>query len=693
MTRKFLVAILFVLPLFTFAQKKKFTFNEIFAGGFPTIFKTLPVIEGWADDNHYIEVQTDDNGNKTRYSVDVVTGKRTAYQPSKDETPEVEEDTAVQNITLSPDGRFQAYTKNHNLFIRDVATKQETALTNDGSETILNGYASWIYYEEILGRSSHYKAFWWSPDSKHLAYMRFDQSHVPIFPIYFADGQHGYLEYERYPKAGDKNPDVKIGITDVTNRKTVWADFDEKKDQYFGTPHWTPTNQLHVMWLNRGQDSLNVYTINNSNGSKKLVYSEAQSTWITLDDDNRFTFLSAGKGFIMKSDKDGWQNLYLFDESGKQQSKITDGNFWSTQILYVDEKNSEVYIRARKENSARFDLYRASFKGNKVTRLSSGNFTFDSPIISPTGKYIIATYSNISTPPAIVLIDNKGKIVREIANSKTSAVDGYAIPDTKLVRVKSSDGNFDLPMTITFPIDFDSTKKYPVWISIYGGPNFGTVYDRWKPAGGLQQWWAQEGVIQVAMDNRSSGHFGRKGMNYIFKQLGKWEVEDYMTCAKWLKNQRWVDNSKVGITGGSFGGYVTCMALTYGADVFTHGIADYSVTDWSLYDSHYTERYMKTPQQNPEGYKNTSVFTYVPRYKGMLRIVHGSTDDNVHMQNTIQLIDALQDHYKIFELMIYPDQRHGIGNTKKMHNLIENCRFIYKYMLEKPLPQEFGVEN
>jgi dipeptidyl-peptidase-4 len=268
--------------------------------------------------------------------------------------------------------------------------------------------------------------------------------------------------------------------------------------------------------------------------------------------------------------------------------------------------------------------------------------------------------------------------------------DKYQLAQTKLTTVKSSDGAFDLPVSITYPLNFDSTKKYPVWITIYGGPDAGTVFDRWKPSGGLTQWWAQEGIIQVSMDNRSSGHFGKKGMNYIYKQLGKWEIEDYTTCAKWIRSQPWADATKIGISGGSFGGYISCMALTYGADVFTHGIANYSVTDWKLYDTHYTERFMNKPQDNPEGYKNTAVLTYVNRYKGLLRIVHGTTDDNVHMQNSLQLINALEDRGKHFELMMYPDQRHGIQGGKSYHNFMETCRFIYENMLNKPLPREFS---
>ncbi len=686
MNRIITLSFLFVLPLIVVAQKKTFTFNQIFKGQAPAIANPLPEIGGWIDDNNYIEVREDDKGVATSFSVNVVTGKAVPYSHAKADV-DVPEFKDALNTTLSPDGKYAAYTRNNNLYITELASKKETALTSDGSETILNGYASWIYYEEILGRASNYKAFWWSPDSKSIAFMKFDQKDVPVFPIYYADGQHGFIETTRYPKAGDKNPEVKLAITSIADNKTVWLDFDEKRDQYFGPPEWTPKNDFLVQWMNRHQDSLIVFKINKADGSKTPLYTEHQDTWISLDEEARFHFLSTG--MIIKSDKDGWENLYLFDENGKERSKVTKGNFWGTAILKVDEKKKLVYFTARQTNAARFDVYKATFDGKKITRLSGGNYGYDMVSISPNAKYFAAVYSNVSTAPVMALFDNTGKKVREIVNTKSPAMDAYAVPVTKWITVKSSDGKFDLPMTVTYPVNFDSTKKYPVWISVYGGPNAGTVYDRWKPVGGLTQWWAQEGVVQVAMDNRSSGHFGKAGINYIFKQMGKWELEDYMTCAKWLKSQAWVDASKVGITGGSFGGYVTCMALTYGADVFTHGLSNYPVTDWQLYDTHYTERFMRTPAENPEGYKNTSVLTYVKKFKGVFRLVHGSTDDNVHMQNSIQLVDALQDLDKSFELMIYPNQRHGVRGTKARHNLKETCRFIYKNMLGKDLPKEF----
>lgn len=686
MNRNIILSFVFVLPLFAVAQKKTFTFNEIFKGQAPAISNPLPEIDGWVDDNNYIEVREDDKGVSTSFSVNATTGKAVSYTPPKpsENVPEFKD---ALNVTLSPDGKYAAYTRDNNLYITELSSNKETALTNDGSDTILNGYASWIYYEEILGRASKYKAFWWSPDSKNIAYMKFDQAEVPVFPIYYADGQHGFIETTRYPKVGDKNPEVKLAITSIADNKTVWLDFDEKRDQYFGPPEWTPKNDFLVQWMNRHQDSLVVYKINKTDGSKTPLYTEHQDTWISLDEEARFYFLS--KGMIIKSDKDGWENLYLFDENGKELSKITQGNFWGTAILKVDEKNKVVYFTARQTNAARFDVYKATFDGKKITRLSSGDYGYDMVSISPNAKYFTAVYSNVSTAPVMAVFDNTGKKVREIVNTKLAAMDAYAIPVTKWITVKSSDGKFDLPMTVTYPVNFDSTKKYPVWINVYGGPNAGTVYDRWKPVGGLTQWWAQEGVIQVAMDNRSSGHFGKKGINYIFKQMGKWEIEDYMTCARWLKSQAWVDAAKVGITGGSFGGYVTCMAMTYGSDVFTHGLSNYPVTDWQLYDTHYTERFMRTPAENPEGYKSTSVLTYVKKFKGAFRLVHGSTDDNVHMQNSIQLVDALQDLDKSFELMIYPNQRHGVRGTKARHNLKETCRFIYKSMLDKDLPKEF----
>ncbi|HTK81516.1 MAG TPA: prolyl oligopeptidase family serine peptidase, partial [Bacteroidota bacterium] len=323
--------------------------------------------------------------------------------------------------------------------------------------------------------------------------------------------------------------------------------------------------------------------------------------------------------------------------------------------------------------------------GTGLKRLTFGEFTH-SVKLSPDASYFVTTYSNVLTPPKMALCDNDGKKVRELGDSWKKELDDYEIAKTDLITIPTSDG-YKLPALMTLPATLEPGKKYPVLISIYGGPNAGTVSDGWRLS--MQtQGLANEGLIQVAVDHRASGHFGKEGVALMYHNLGKWEMNDYIEAVKWLRTQPYVDPNKICITGGSYGGYVTCMALTYGADYFQYGIANYSVTDWRLYDSHYVERYMDTPAENPEGYKFGSVITHVNNYKGLLRIVHGSTDDNVHYQNSLQLIDTLENLGKHFEFMTYPNERHGWGPPKSDHSRMEAMRFYYKYLLEKEFPEQ-----
>jgi len=692
----FLSAFTITSFIFINAQKKQVSYEQAFANKPTNITKQLPQVTKWIDDNHYVESRREADGKTKMFTVDVKTGEAVPYEEKKEPTKQKKDYAALiadsKNVTWSPDEKWIAYTdKNNNLFIRNTETDKDIQLTTDGSEAIKNGYASWVYMEEILGRGTRYRAFWWSPDSKKICYMRFDDSQVPTFPIYVIKDQRGYLENEHYPKPGDKNPDVKLGVVDIETQKTTWAAFNEKDDQYFGTPVWTPIGQLWALWMNRGQDNLKIYNVDLNNGAKTEIYDEKQTTWIDLDRGNRIEFLSSKTGFIMRSDKSGWEHYYLFDMKGKLINQITNGDFTVGALYKVDEKAKTIYFNARKENSARWDLYSISFDGKKMNRLSFGEYSFAGMSISPNNKYFVTAYSNITTPTTVALMDMKGKVIRELSTIKGDEFANYELPKKELRRVKSADGLFDLPVTITYPINFDPNKKYPVLISIYGGPNAGRIMDTWN-SNVTEIWWAQEGMIQVVFDNRSSGHFGKKGMNYIHRQLGKYEIEDYMQCGKWLREQSFVDGNRVAITGGSFGGYITCMALTYGADVFTHGVANASVTDWQFYDTHYTERYMDTPKENPEGYKATSVMTYADKLKGMLRIVHGTSDDNVHMQNSLVLVDKLQNLKKHFEFMLYPGERHGIGGNNRAkgeHSRTEAYTFYYQYLLRKPMPEQF----
>ncbi len=688
----FSACLLFSAAVALKAQQKEITYQQAFQGVPTNLTKALPMVQGWVNDNEFIEMTRE--GREIKYArVNVKTGARSEYTPPppppRPAMPALPKD--AKNASFSPDNSSVAYTLDHNLYVMDINSKAVKQLTTDGSAHIKNGYASWVYFEEILGRASRYKAFWWSPDSKKISYMRFDDAAVPYFPIYVIKDQHGYLEREQYPKVGDPNPKVKIGIVDISSSRTVWSDFNENDDQYFGEPIWTDAGELWVSWMNRDQNLLKVFKVDQASGAKSLVYEESQETWIDLDDSGRFTFLSSGKGFILKSDKSGWKHLYWYDMNGKLLSTITTGNFTVGTIFKIDERSKTIYFNARKENSARWDLYSASFDGKKMKRLSFGEVNFNAMTLSPGNKYFATSYSNLQTPTTSVIMDLSGKVVRELGSTKGTGLAELAMPKKELVRVKSSDGKYDLPVLIVYPLNFDSTKKYPVLASIYGGPNAGRIMDTWS-ASATEMWWAKEGLIQVVFDNRSSGHFGKAGMNDIYKKMGIYEIEDYMDCAKWLRQKSWVDASRIGITGGSFGGYITCMALTYGADVFTHGIANASVTDWQFYDTHYTERFMGTLKNNPEGYKVTSVMTYADKLKGVLRIVHGSSDDNVHMQNSLVLIDKLQNLKKPFEFMLYPGERHSIGAenpAKGIHNRTEAYQFYYNHLLKKPMPKEF----
>jgi dipeptidyl-peptidase 4 len=686
-------------------QKKDLYFSDVFSKPPKEIINAIPVQRGWADDTHYIEYRQE-AGESKPYTVDVKTGNAVASKPEQvneasvtvrdkdifftdalgNETRITNDTLEEKNPTLSPDGKLIAFTRNNDLYRADISGRNEIRYTTDGSDVVYNGWASWVYYEEILGRPTKYKAFWWSPDSKRIAFMRFDDSEVPVFPIYNSDGQHGFLEKTRYPKAGDKNPEVKMGIVNSDRKGIVWTDFNPKDDQYFGTPFWMADSKtLWMQWMNRDQNDLIIYAVTPADGKKKIIYEEKQKTWVDWFDD--MYFLNNGQGFILKSDKTGYGHLYYMDLNGKLKKQLTSGNWRVADLIMVDEKAQEIFFTARKEATTRFDLYRVSLKGGDPKRLTFGNYDHNISL-SPNGSYFISNYSNLQTPTQTALIDRDGKIIRQLANSKGSEFANYKLPETNLVYYKTRDG-LSLPMTVTLPLNFDASKKYPVWISIYGGPDAGTVYDRFKSPVGQNYWWAKEGIIQVAIDNRSAGHLGKTGMNYIYRQLGKYEIDDYVDAVNFLKSKGYVNENKVGITGGSFGGYITAMALTYAADVFTHGIANYSPTDWALYDTHYTERFMGTPQNNPEGYKLTAPLTYADKLKGTLRIVHGTMDDNVHMQNSIQLVNKLQDLNKHFEFMLYPGERHGFRGIKSRHAGQETTRFIYQYMLDKPLPTDF----
>lgn len=600
----------------------------------------------------------------------------------------IEPEGAV-NLTYSPDSTMLAFTRNNDLYVVDIASGKEKRLTFDGSNVIMNGYASWVYYEEIFGRPSRYKAFWWSPDSKTLAYYRFDDSKVPMFPIYSAKGQDGVLRETRYPKAGEANPEVKIGFVDIPKAmrqwtpKTIWADFDPKDDQYFGTPFWgADSKSFFVAREPRIQNTLDLYSVDPYKGTKKHIYNETYPTWLDWIDGMLF-----GKDglYMVRSFETLWQQIYFLSYDGKTLKRLTSGDNWRINLLALGEDGT-VYYTSEIGSHVRQTLYSVDKEGN-VKTLTDPLLNVSKVLFSPDSSRFVVSLSSLSRPTEVwVHKTDGGKKVQFSALEKDS--EG---PQPELITMTTKDG-FILPATIAFPKDFDPSVKYPVHVDIYGGPDTPLVSDRWQPRYGCDKWFWENGIIQVVADCRAAGHNGRKGLDMIYKHLNTLEVSDFVEWADYLKSLPYVNGDKIGVEGFSFGGTMTTMLVANAFDSYHYGIAGGGVYDWMFYDTHYTERFMSTPEDNPEGYKGACVLNNVGSYpvevgkadgKVMLKITHGTGDDNVHFQNTLRLIDVLQKDGKEFEFMIYPDGMHGYRGYQGKHFLEANRDFWSRYLLDK----------
>ena len=594
-------------------------------------------------------------------------GEKELRRLTNDKTPEV-------NARFSPDGKKIAYTKNKDLYVFDLLNNKEIRLTSDASDRIYNGYSAWVYMEEILTRASRYAAFWWSPDGNKIAYLRTDETDVPVFTLNRLDepdGIHGTLEVVPYPYPGDPNPKVKMGVADISTGKTTWIKTDYSVDQYIAWPFWTPdSKKLAIQVINREQNDLQIILADPSTGDYKQIYDENNKTWVEFRED--IYVMNNGTGFIIRSYKSSWENLYYYGWDGKLIAQLTNLDFRVTSINRVDEDLKVVYFSATGSESTDDHSFRVGLDGKNLIQITEGNGSHNVSI-SPKGSYFIDTWNSISSSGSIKSYDKKGKQIKEIYKFEQPAYDPAKHPKTEFVKIPTADGLFNMPAIITYPLNFDPSKKYPVVFTIYGGPDSKNVSNSWK--GTNPSWYAQNGIIAFTVDHRGSGQFGKKGLDYLYRCLGKWELLDYEDAVKWLLTKPFVDDSKIGMTGTSYGGYMTCLALTKGADYWTHGVAGMSVTDYRLYDNIYTERFMDTPKDNPEGYKYGSALTYAKSLKGKLYIYHADMDDNVHMQNSIYLISRLQDEDKTFRFMLYPDGRHGWGGQKAFHVLNETNNF------------------
>ena len=582
----------------------------------------------------------------------------------------------VYNETPSPDGTMCAYTgEDHNLYVKNEQGI-EVQLTFDGSDLIMNGYASWVYYEEIFGRPSKYKAFWWSPDSKKIAFYRFDNSLVPMFPIYSPFGQQGHITQTRYPKAGEPNPKVRVGIVSVDGHSdVVWADFDQDEDQYFGTPFWCDDSQkLFVQWMPRVQQELRLYSVDAEKGKLETVYKEEYPTWVNWMDDMLF----ASDGLYMVRDFETlWQQIYFLSYDGKTFTRLTDGINWRISLVKLNEKTREVYFTSYRDSDVHSCLYKVNAEG-KITLLSDPMKNVDRVEIADDFKSYSITLSDINSQPVTYhyKVGRRGKIT-ETSVEKSEMELPQDRPVKDIVYLSLEDGT-RIPASVALPKDFDSSKQYPLVMEIYGGPDTPYVTDRWRGISDRDMWYYNNGIIKVVADTRAAGHNGRAGLDLIYRDLVSVPVQDFVSWATYLGSLPYVDASRIGVEGFSFGGTMTAMLVMTHPECFKCGIAGGGVYDWILYDTHYTERFMDTPSRNPDGYAVSRVLNYVPVYDdslSFLKLTHGTGDDNVHFQNTLQLINELEINEKQFELMIYPDGMHGYRGLQGEHDRQSDYRF------------------
>jgi len=664
-----------------FLYSKKLTYKQVFLRGGTDIYTTIPYVSKWINSKYYLQSEKNKKGKWNDFLVKANNGKKKPYVKKK--LKSLFKIDKMKNPTFSPDKKWVAFTRDRDMYVKNIKTGQEKRITKDGSNMILNGYASWVYYEEVLGRSSRYRAFWWSPDSKRIVFMRFDNTKVPTFTLVRSRALHGDLEVTAYPKPGDPNPVVTMGVYNISSNNLLWIDTGKEEDKYIAFPRWNPEGtKLCYQEMNRGQDDIKILSVNLKTGKTNELYREKQKAWVEFFKD--IYILKRNRGFVVMSDMSGWKHLYHYDMNGKLINKITSGNWRVRRIEGIDEKNNIIYFTGFNKESMNNHLFKVNIDGKNLKQLSKkpGYHRF---MISPDFKYYIDSYSNISTPKCVELYTANGKLKRVIGIKKIDKSGNYKLGKAEIFRIPA-EGGLMLPAKWILPPNFDKNKKYPVLISIYGGPDNGTVYNTYNRSSNY--YLAQEGIITLSVDHRGSGHFGKKMNVLLHRNLGDWEIKDYISAVKWLRTKAFINSKKIGIRGGSYGGYITCMALTKGADYFTHGIASSSVTDWKFYDSIYTERYMDTPAENPKGYENGSVLKYANKLKGVLYIVHGEMDDNVHLQNSIQLLSKLEDLNKDFMFMLYPDGRHGWRGKKRVHSTRQSVKFWFKYLLGKKFDEK-----
>jgi dipeptidyl-peptidase 4 len=582
----------------------------------------------------------------------------------------------VQEPTFSPDGTKIGYVYQNNLYVYDLISKSHKQITNDGKKnSIINGVTDWVYEEEF----SFVRAYDWNAGSDKIAFIRFDETNVPEFSMdFYNEGLYPTQNVFKYPKAGEKNALVSLHVFDVKSGATKKVNLDNYNDFYIARIEWTnDANVLSAQVLNRHQNNLDLLFVDGNSATAKVVLNEKDKAYVDVTDN--LTFLK-DNSFIWTSEKDGFNHIYHYDKTGKLKKQITKGAWEVTNYYGFDEKGGMIYYQSVENGSINRDVYAVKLDGSGKKRLSTATGT-NAATFSPNFQYFISSFSSAKNAPKYTLHETKTvKLIKTIVSNEAleNKLTAYNLPSKEFFEVTTEKGH-KLNTWMIKPKDFDPNKKYPVFMFQYSGPGSQQVDNAWNAT---DDYWfmmlAQQGYIVACVDGRGTGFKGAEFKKCTQKELGKFEVEDQIDAAKVFGTYSYVDKSRIGIFGWSYGGFMASNCIFQGADVFKTAIAVAPVTSWRYYDSIYTERYMQTPQENASGYDNNSPINHVSKLKGNFLLIHGSGDDNVHVQNTMKMVEALVQANKQFDMAIYPDKNHGIygGKTRlqlytKMTNFIK----------------------
>jgi len=563
---------------------------------------------------------------------------------------------------FSPDSKKLAYTRDHDIYVLDLASNEEIRVTETGSDSVYNGILDWVYMEELFTRGN-VRAFWWSPDSKQLAFLEIREDPVPEFPLVDWIPVHATYNLQHYPKSGDPNPVVRVGIVSADGGAITWADTDTSDDSYIARVYWLgDSRNVAIEKLNRTQDRLTLYFASDRSGKLEEVLEETASTWVNVNYLKHY--YENKRMFVWGSERDGHSHLYLYNIDGSLARQVTKGEWEVTELNGVDEKKGKIYFTANEGDVLDRHLFEVTEKG-KMNRITKEPGTH-SISIAPNYKYYIDRFHSHERPTRVTVYSMNGRKVFEVGDQFSEELRDVTRAVPEFLTIEKDGRTYHC--AITKPLDFDASRRYPVIVYTYGGPHSQTVRRAWSRHNLWHSMMAEKGYIVFSLDNRGSYGRGKAWEEPVLKDLGNYELQDQIIGVDYLKSLPYVDGGRIGIWGWSYGGYMTLMALFKAADVFKAGVAVAPVTDWHLYDSIYTERYMKGPEDNPEGYEVSAPLNYVDGLKGRLLLMHGDADDNVHVQNSIKLVRKLIDSGKDFDLMLYPQKYHGIsGAANRMH--------------------------